>query len=519
MRAPKWLIIARNEYRIRTSSIRGIRPYFPYLLLILLGGYVFYVAPKIVGLFVNEFVAFFLSQVAVPMMQILLFMFFFIFITFPISYALKDVKTSQQELFISAPIKSSSVLLGEFLGELPLYGVMIVVITGLFTAILDPLGLNAIQKIMIILIFILVFSSALWIGTVITALLRTRFGRTSRGKDIGKALSVLIVLPALGVMYAVMGGKLFEILADPRASGIVKTALGWLPSSWGADIFTTFASSSGNSTAMAFETLIRFGGLIIFFVASVWVGIKVADRAYSLETATFTASRARPDGIFYRTLKKLGKGSFSTLFVSVFKVYTRTLQNLSWIVYVVGLLALLTIFFVRPDDNFDVLMPSLFLTPMLAAVVASDITLRGKETLFIYRKTPHGESRLLKAMLLKGWIVAVPIAAVIMAISTWIGPQATIISLGVNTGLMMVIIAADVVFASGLFLLVPAYSEKGGEFVLNMMIVVWISIGLAAASFFFFEEPIHEFMGISVFHWIVGIVVLFIGKMRLNSIE
>lgn len=145
MPAPKWFLIAKNQYRIYTSSVREIRPYFPLLVIGALAVFVFFIAPLIVDVFVDELTAFFLSQVAVVVVQILLFMLFFLFITFPITFALGDIKIEQQWLFISAPIKASDILLGEYFGQLPLYAILITIITGFFTAILAPLQISMTQ--------------------------------------------------------------------------------------------------------------------------------------------------------------------------------------------------------------------------------------------------------------------------------------------------------------------------------------------------------------------------------------
>ena len=51
----KWFVIARNEYRISTSKMRAIRPYFPCLALGLLAVYVAFIAPMVVGIFIDDF--------------------------------------------------------------------------------------------------------------------------------------------------------------------------------------------------------------------------------------------------------------------------------------------------------------------------------------------------------------------------------------------------------------------------------------------------------------------------------
>lgn len=233
MPAPKWFVIARNQYRIITSGIRKIMGYFPFLVIGLLAVYVFFLAPAIVNIFIDEFLAFIISVAAVPMVQIILFMFFFYLILFGIGDALRETKTDQLETLLAAPVKSSDVLLGEFLGKMPFYTIVIVAITGTFIGFLNPRGLDAVQKVIIITVFVITFLSAFWTGTVIAAILRTKLAKTARGRDVGRALSVIIAIPLIAVMYAIMGGGLLNALIDPMTSETVRAILSLLPSSWG----------------------------------------------------------------------------------------------------------------------------------------------------------------------------------------------------------------------------------------------------------------------------------------------
>jgi len=439
---------------------------------------------------------------------------------------LKEVQTGQLEIFLAAPIKPSDVLLGEFLGVMPFYAIAVTVIAGFFTAVMTPLGLDMVQIAIIIIIFVVTFFSALWIGTVIAALLRTKLGKTARGKDIGRALALIIALPMIAIMYAIMGGGLLKALADSGTSGMVRAILGLLPSSWGTEVIFGFASNPGNIGAVGFETLTRFGGLIAFSIAVLWLGTKAANRAYSLEPTTFIASRAKPDGFFYKTVKYVGGGgSFGSLLVSVFKDYSRRLENLSKIGYMVGLLVLMNIFLGGSEDlEGTLLMPQLIL-PMLAAFVVGEVTLRGKEALFIYKKTPSGVGRLVKARLLHGWLVVIPIAGAITAVSTILVQQTTFISVLTNTGLIMLILAASVAFVLGLSLLNPAFSDKSGNYVLNLMIVMqgWTGLFLVPliALRRVFDLGLYEtlFYITVPLSWLVGIVFLYLGKRRLSRIE
>jgi hypothetical protein len=534
---PKWLVVATNEYRIHTSRIRKIRPYFPYLVIGVLAVYVAFIAPSFASLFIDEFLALLLSYAAVAMVQIILFLIFIYFMIIPITQTLREVQAEQLEIFLAAPIKPSDVLLGEFMGQMPFYAIFVTVIAGFFTAALNPLGLDMMQIAIIIAIFVVTFLSAFWIGTVIAALLRAKFGKTARGRDIGKALALIIALPLVALIYGFQFGGIIEILSDPGASGTVKVILGLLPSSWGAEVIVGFASNPGNIGAIGFETLTRFGGLVAFFVAVLWLGARAANRAYSLEPTTFTTSRVKPDGAFYKTVRYLGGGeSFGTLLVSIFKDYSRRFENLSKIAYIVGLIVMMNIFIVGPqlseESELGVIMPLMmvqFMFPILAVFVAGEVTLRGKETLFIYRKTPSGVGRFVKARLLQGWLIVVPVAAVVTALSTILSPQASFISLLTNMGLGVLTAAADLAFVLGLFLLMPAFSEKSVRFMLNILIVIFVSIGLFVGSLFGLMRIFPDLeMDVGLLYvlglqtalsWLVGIVFLSLGSKNLSRIE
>lgn len=538
MAAPKWLVVARNEYRILTSSVRKVRRYFLYLVTGLLAIYVLFIAPAAVGLFIDDFLVFIVSVAAVPTVQIILFMFFFYLILFPISDTLREVKTDQLEIFLAAPVKPSDVLLGEFLGKMPFYSIAITIITSTFIALLNPLGLDAVQNAVLILVFLITFLSAIWIGTVVSAILRTKLGKTVHGKDVGRALSVVIALPMIAVMYAIISGGLLNALVNPSTSGTVRAVLDLLPSSWGAEIFVAFASNPGNISAVGFETFTRFGGLVAFFVAALWLGVKAASRAYTLEPSTFTASRAKPDGFFYKTIKRIGGGKSSgVLLTTIFKDYSRRLENLSWIIYAVGLVAMISIFFSDPfsSPTDPLFMLSLMAIPLLTGFAVGTVS-RGKTILFLYKKSPNGLGRFMRARLLQSWVVTVPIIAAIFTISAILVPQVTLFSLLANVVWGSLRTMASVVFLLGLSLIIPVFAEESRErafgALINLQALLFTSIGLEIGlsrsdlSFGKIFPDLDPFTGILLNHLlqtaiisIVGITLLYLGKRKLEKIE
>jgi len=535
--AHKWFIIARNEYRIYTSAIRPIRSYFPYLALGLLAAYVTFVAPVLVNLFIDDFLAFMLTRAAVPMVQILLFVLFFYLMLFPISDTLRGAKTEELELILAAPLKSSDALFGEFLDKMPLYAIVITAITGTLTALLSPLGLDAAQNVTIIIMFVTTFLLALWIGTVFAAILRTKLGKTVRGKDFGRALSVVVVLPLIATMYAVMNGGLIEALTDHGTSGTVRGIIGLLPSSWGADIFVAFVSHPGNIGVGGLEVMTRLGGLVGFFLIMLLVGTRAADRAYSLESTAFTASVAMSDGFFYRTIRRLGgDGPSGIVLEATFKDYGRRLENLSWIAYSIGLMAIITASLSISDNAFlmtsrgVLLVTSEMAIPLLAGFTVGTVS-RSRETLFIYKKSPRGLGRFVKARLMRDCLMTVPIAAAIIAVLTALVPQITPPSLMANILSGSIRTAGSVAFLLGLALLIPVFADESKArargVMVNLQVIIFATIGLEIGL-----DERRLFPGMDLYagtllaHLLqtmiissAGIALLYLGKKRMGSIE
>jgi hypothetical protein len=84
MPVPKWYVIAKNEYRIRTYPLRKIRAFLIPLIIVLLAIYVIIIAPAITRPFfdVFEIPDFIISLAALAMLQVVLFMFFIWFLLY-----------------------------------------------------------------------------------------------------------------------------------------------------------------------------------------------------------------------------------------------------------------------------------------------------------------------------------------------------------------------------------------------------------------------------------------------------
>jgi uncharacterized membrane protein YiaA len=337
------------------------------------------------------------------------------------------------------------------------------------------------------------------------------------------------------VVYAIQFGGLLQALMDPAASGAVRTILGFIPSSWGAWVIVGFAGEPGGLGGLGLQAILRLAGLAVFLLGSFWVGSRIADRAYSLEPTSFTSPEVGPDGPAYRTLRSVTGGrSFSVVFTSILKEYARRLENMSRLGYTLGAMLIVSIFMSRSRESmsFAAVVPFMiaqFVLPILTVFVTGEVTLKGKEALFIIRKAPSGLGRFIWARLLQGWLVIVPIAAVV-AIATTIGnPHATLLAVLPNVALLIALAAGAVAFVLGLFLLSPAFSEKSGRFYLNMLVVVGFTLGcfivLAAFVTHIMEgdDPFRGMMYLQAFQtaltWVAGLLLVGLGRWNLARME
>ncbi|MFX0086222.1 MAG: ABC transporter permease [Candidatus Hodarchaeota archaeon] len=524
-----WVPIAKVEWRVSTSRIREIRPYLPYILTGGLVIFIFYLAPMFTDLYIDDFQAFILSQIAVVLVQFLLFFFFLTFACLPISSTLQDMKTDHFEIILSAPVKPSSLLIGEFLGKMPFYVTFAAIIGGLFTAALFPLGLDAIQILIIILIFVVTFLSALWIGTMAAVILRSFLMKTARGRDIGKGIAIIIIFPVIALFYAFIGG--FMNLSDPETARLMQDVLQFFPSSWGSEVIVAFAQNPGDILAIEFNELVQLLGLIGFFFISLLFGGFIANRVYSLEPSSFSASKAKSDGIFYNTIKTIGGGgTFGLLISSSFKNYFRKVKNITMLAYGVGLVVVMNVFFMQPDDSVSAMMGSFIMGPLIALFTVSDVTLQGKENLLLYKQTPSGTARYLKAKLFHYLLIVVPLTVLLEAVICLRVPAIVIEGLLMNLGLSFLISSSTTIIVLGIFLLNPAYHDKAGEYMLNMQICVFGVIVPFFVCLIFLDQPLYDLFGIidafyytlvvySIFLWIMAGITLYLGARKLSNLE
>ncbi|PWI46501.1 hypothetical protein CEE45_16510 [Candidatus Heimdallarchaeota archaeon B3_Heim] len=526
----QWWTVAKADYRMITSRFRQFRPILPFIL----GGglifWIFYLGPSLAESLLSEMDKYLFSLVAVVLVQFILFFCSLIFFVLPMMSILQDIRDHHFENLFSTPISPGNLLFGEFLGKMPFYATFAIIIGSFFTIALIPLGISVIQVLIILGIFILTFLTSTWIGNVTAVLVRSFLMKNARGRDIGKGVAFLIIIPLVVLMYAALGGY-FDFLLDPEKSKWFGDLLKFFPSSWGAEIIIEFARSPGNLTGINPTTSIQVILLITFTIVVFITGIVFANRLYSLELKSFSAAKAKPDRMFYRFLSKLlGNGSFAVLVTASWKGYTRTVRNLTMLLYVIALVAAMNIFLMQPEDVESAIVSTIMITPLLAAFVAGEIGLQGKDSLLLYKHTPTTTFSFVKGKLGHYFLIILPIAVVIGGVVSLLVPNIQLHELLFNMIFQVIMATSLTLFSTGLFLRNPAFHDKAPEYMVNMQVIIFLIMipfffGLIVLDQFLYDtfriiDSFYYIMGIVViFAMTLGLIFLYIGVRHLDRLE
>lgn len=453
-------------------------------------------------------------------MQVILFVIFISVLTIPVMQTLQDTNVTPLETLLSTPIEAKDVLIGKYLGSLPTYAIVISLMAGTFLGLFIPFGLSVAQVVILVIVFVLIVLIALWAGIVLAAVIKARLARSPRGRDAGQALALLIALPLVGVIYAVMNGGLLSAMQGDETS--LASALWAVPSSWGADVVLSFLRAPGGLGPEPIKMAAEILGLLFFLLASIYAGSKLSGRFYDLEPVSFSTSRAPREGNALRVIRWLtGDGPFSTVEVTVLKDYGRRLENVSRVIYILGLVVLMELFILSslPRGNYVsiALLTVSWMMAFLCVFVVGEVTARGKENLFVYRKAPGGETRLVLARVVQGCLVVQPISAMSAVIvllpsgvSFWQGASLTFALIWVSTAYVMMSI--------GLFLLSPAFSERPSEMIGNAVSILAISFFLYVLCVVLYGQT-YGIWALALMSTAIGSVMLFLGNKKIRAVE
>ncbi len=526
-----WFTIAKNEYRITINSFApsSKRYFLPFVVLVV----VFYptiITPVLLDYLFKAGDLQNLSTVLSLMYEILLLNIFLIFITLPISLGIKDIKAGNLELLLSTPMRSSDILVGEFFGRLPFYILGAVLVGGILTGIFGASGTNPGIVVVLTLLVVLDFLIAYWIGTCVGFYLRSLLSKSSRMKDLGKALSFILIIPAVFAMYGTMS-LIMNYIEENSFNTTIKDFLTIFPSSWIAFISKELLNMTNFTGIVSNDFLLYSSLIVVLIIIIILAGMKLGNNIYNLEPTSFSESEVVPHNITYNFFKLLGgNGSFGVLLAYNYKNYIRRFENLSKIVYAITLMFAILLFFnnMQLDNEFSYIIAQV-LSALLSGFMISELTIYGKEKLLLYRQSPIGEWKFIFSKIIVYGIIIIPIVLLFNVLLSFIITDLTVYSFFRNLVLITIATLALICLSTGIFLLNPPFNDKAPEFMINFQVIIFGSVflfmALLISGLVIIKPPTHgsQFLMTQTIHAsilsLAGLVCLVLGKKRLEHLE
>ncbi|NVM03321.1 MAG: hypothetical protein HWN67_13350 [Candidatus Helarchaeota archaeon] len=510
-----WRTVAKNEIRLWTTRFRSNRKLFFKFITLLITvvniGLIFYNlifvnsmrdAQKFEQLFFTIFIIpklsispaqtqhaqmLFLSanifnslaiQLTPPIMEVTCFFIFFMAFTYPIQTSIQKLNISHFEIILSSPIKAKDMLLGNFIGRVPIYIIANFFIAPLYWTIFSMIiPLSILSYFTFTIIFLCLFIVGTFLGTISASYISLKLGQSKGGAEKAKAYFFLI---GIVIAIPILSFSLFPyIFIDPNIQFIFK----FLPTTWFGDIinFTLLPNF------LSLEILILFIGLAsIFSLGVFFLGYHYGDRFYSLELGTQTETVSiYQESRIYHFLRFL----FGPLFVTQAKEFFRRRENLFRVFYGMILAMLIPVssaIFTKQNLDFTqilsgdifskeytMLITGFIFALMVGPMLGSMIMVRSKDMIWIFKKSPRGVSSLVLSFIQVNYflifLIIFPIVIIISIFSGFNLLYSIIFFISTN-----IWVFSALAISIGIQCWRPAFKERSPKMTVNIFITMAI---------------------------------------------
>lgn len=425
--AGKWYHLAKAEFRVQTSRF-GSKAKLTLGLLSVIGiVWALIVAPWLMK-FLLESILGIENQILIlnmpGLMRAGLMVIWFVILLIPLSNSLKEIKIGQWEILLSNNVKTSDMLVGSFLGKLPINGLLVLFSAPILLApFVSALQVTLLGQILMYSEILIVTLSTIWLSNLLSVAIQAKLGESPRGKDIANALAILlgivVVIPFVGIQLA---------------ASVVAEVLGWniflvMPFTWSADLITWSAIVfNGVGYAGNLSVILGLGFTMLlllqsaFIVGVIALGILASDRLFTVTAGVRVESvvSSGKNNILLKGIKRIIPGSFGVLLVTVMKDFGRKAQNLSKLSIMVVMAVVFPIllgvrggYALSEVDLRSILVMMGFAFTVLGGMTFGGVGfLESKDQLWLIKTAPSGTRRFIQVRVAQMCFYTIPIVVV-----------------------------------------------------------------------------------------------------------
>ena len=401
-----WKTIVKHEIRLKTYKYRNNRKLF------LIGIYAFfiywgfYLGPNLFDIIISNIAQDIPSEyisVSVKFIEYFVTSFFLIILIYPLYGLYRKAEIGHSEILLASPINPGDIFLGEFLGKLIFYFLLILGFGPVIISLLNQIQtLNILQYLVIYLSLFMLLAFGFLIGLILANLLEHKMTKSTIAKDLGKSFLLLLSIIVVALFYILR--FFFEIiLSNP----VYKMWLMFYPSFWYSNIIlfgidpslTLFNALSNYLFVITNVSL----GIVIPSIL-LYISYKKADAFYSLEGYSENEVFInKKEGRFYKLIRKITPQKWRGLITTQFKQFLRKKENLFKIIYICALISVIGIIIIISLENptlagYDILNLKLLVIIIVSWVggllfgvlMGLHIFIDSKQIVFQYKSTPRG---------------------------------------------------------------------------------------------------------------------------------
>jgi len=494
----QWYVIAKADILVRTAKIRKARKLASLLIVAFSLAWILHLAPQLMSFVLSSFSYQFellISQAFFGFMRSILLIIWLIMLIIPLSNSLEEIKTGHWEILLSNNVRTRDIMIGTFIGKLPIYGMIVVILAPI---IISPItiyfNVSFVGQLLMYGVLVAMAFITLWISNVIVTGIQAVLGESPRGNDIAKALSwaiiPLIAFPAFGIMYLM--GSVAHIMGFPFSL--------LLPSTWSADLITwsaiyfngnnLYPSNIMNLTDFLYLNPIFY---LVFFslfsIIMVVVGQSAADRIFVIDAGkrTETITTIVKENVVIRGIRRVAPGHNGVLIVTSLKDFGRKLQNLSKIGYTLFLVILLPVMIsivgLSNQINDPLFLPAMIIimTGLMLGVMGANTFggvgfLESKDHLWILKSNPKGVTKYIKSRLASFFFIGV-LYAVVPGFIVGLIVGLSLSEIGVLILFSFLSVCGTIMISIGVTAFNPSYEDsKSSAFVINTIASMMISM-------------------------------------------
>ena len=547
-----WYRIAQKEIRLKTFRFRRQRKIFFLLTYGLFLFWAVFLGPYLIDLILPDLLKIHSSQLVPilhPIIEYSFLMIFIIFIIYPILMLYRKLEIGVKDILLSSPAKSGDIFLGEFLGQLPFYILIVLGIGPFGAAILVQLNpdLTLFHYMLFYFLIFILISFALLIGNVIANWIEYKL----LSKDLKTSLNsaLFTVLPFIIILALYTSHIIFELL---NIIPTFKILTNFFPSFWFSNAILYFVNPSllNNYFLNIWIYLIL---IIVIPLMFAFISYKKAAAIYELEKpVVFKKYSIKLEKTFVRIINKITPSKYQILVITQFKEFIRKRENVNKTIYLLVLNIMFGIFVSisldKPLTSITIFTPTF--TSLLIEVLQFNYTImlllawmggftfglfmgiyvfiNTKEITLLYKKSIRSVKVLVFSNLYNMFIICLIIGIILTTIFS-IMFLLDFLSAVFFYLFFIMISMITLIQALGIQCIRPLYEERGKFIYFNMYfmaLVQVISFFLSLLLFIYPTSFINYTLGLNLIIYIyIGVssifatLLLLIGIIKLNKIE